>query len=646
MGDPIYQEGKVQAMTREIEARLKVSAVDKTGNVLKGVASKLEQVNNRAAALNRQQGVLARTSATAFAAVSRYAAPAAIAYAGARAVKDFAALERQMTRIGVTADATAEQTKRAFEEAQRVTKDLGYSSVQPAIEALDTLVASGKSLEEAMAFLPSVLATAQASGAATEDIANTGIKAASALKLQTGELQRAFDIMVMGGKAGQFELKDMAQYIPGLANSFASLGYEGEDGLKRLVAILQTIREDTGDASSAATQAQNIFGKMFAEDTSKKFAGFGINLRKEMEAAKKAGEDAVSAFVRLSKQALDGDLSKLPLLFTDQEFRLGMQSLITSEESLQKFLKTVNGAEVDGVVFRDLNRVLSDTQSRLDKMSASWDKMWTSLGGAIAPAATPIIDGAVNDLDRYNARQVGMEKRGWSWWKRNLGVLSKQDELDLAYEGGYRDPKFLGEYWGSRYGAGADDPRRPKDSVGRQGRPVVLPEFPGGGRGYTNGQSPEASAPVPGQRPIVPDAPFSLPRGLPNELKPIGAQPVMAGLPSLPSISLPSKEDWKSALKIDIDSLKSSGQQAGQAVADGGRDAGKAVEDSAGFFRVAGIDVAEAIRSAAASLAESAKSFNRMQASATNLPRSAVNADTGRSMPPSANQPGGGGGGY
>lgn len=623
---------------RTIEATLRIGAKDATGNVPRNVANKLEQVNKRAAALNRQQGVLARTSAATFAAISRYAAPAAIAYGATRAVKDFAALERQMTRIGVTADATAEQTKKAFEEAQRVTKDLGYDSVQPAIEALDTLTASGKSLEEAMAFLPSVLATAQASGAATEDIANTGIKAASALKIETDQLQRAFDIMVMGGKAGQFELKDMAQYIPGLANSFASLGYQGEDGLKRLVAILQTIREDTGDASSAATQAQNIFGKMFAEDTSNKFKDFGINLRKEMEAAAKAGEDAVSAFVRISKEALNGDLSKLPLLFSDQEFRLGMQSLITSEESLKKFLATVNGAEVDGVVFRDLNRVLGDTQASIDRMSSSWDKMWTSIGAAASRPASATMDAISEDVDYGQAVRNGLYKKGMTYWEAEawmlknmpLGSFSRGDGSDrVAFDGGYNDPEFLKKF---QFGPNTPEGWRP---------PSV--EFPGGGKGYTNANLPASEAPIPGQRPLTLGPSLTLPGGLPNELQPVGSQPVMAGLPS---ISVPSQEDWKNALRIDIDSLKNSGQEAGQAVADGGRDAGKAVEESAAFFKVAGVDVAAAIKSAAASLIEAGKSFNRAQASATNLPRGAVNADTGRSMPPSANQPGGGGGGY
>lgn len=616
-------------MTREVEARLRISAVDRTGNVLKNVAGKMEQINKRAAALNRQQGIMARTSAAAFATIARYAAPAAIAYGAKAALTDFAALERQMTRIGVTADASADQTKRAFEEAQRVTKELGYDSVAPAIEALDTLVASGQSLEEAMAFLPSVLATAQASGAATTDIANTGLKAASALKIQANQLQRAFDIMVMGGKAGQFELKDMAQYIPGLANSFASLGYEGEDGLKRLVAILQTIREDTGDASAAATQAQNIFGKMFSEETGNKFAKFGVDLRKEMQAAAKAGEDAVSAFVRISKEALNGDLSKLPLLFSDQEFRLGMQSLITSEESLQKFLKTVNGAEVDGVVFRDLNRVLGDTQASIDRMSNSWSKMWTSIGGAVAKPATATMDAVTEDVDYGQAVRKGLEKRGMSYWEietwmlKNmpLGYWSRGEGSDqMAYEGGLNDPEFLKKFQqGPNTPAGWKPPNA---------------EFPGGGTGQI---------PVPGQKPIpLPSLP-TLPGGLPAELQArnIPQAPPMAGVASIP-ISMPTKDEWKNALKIEIDSLKERGTEAGQAVADGGRDAGKAVEESAAFLKVAGVDVGAQIMAAAQKLADAASRFNSANAAlgAASQGRP-VNADRGRSMPPSANTPGG-----
>ena len=340
-----------------------------------------------------------------YGALARFIGPAALAYGIKESVTSFADMERQMTRIGITAGANAEQTNAAFASMQKQATDMALP-IDQAVKALDTLVSSGMSLKEAMDFLPAVLATAQASGADTADIANTAIKAASALKLEAGEMQKAFDIMVAGGKAGQFELKDMAQYIPELSNSFASLGYEGEEGLKKLIAMMQTVREDTGSAESAATNLQNIFGKIYSEDTASKFKKMGVDLNAEMAKAKKNGEDTVAAFVRISNEAIKGDLTKLPKLFTDQQFRLGMQSLMTSADSYQKFLKAVNDTKVDGTVFRDLKRVTDDTQASIDRLSNSWDNLMRSVGkqasGVLAPAMDRVTK-FLGDRDAYNA---------------------------------------------------------------------------------------------------------------------------------------------------------------------------------------------------------------------------------------------------
>lgn len=360
------------------------------------------------------------------------ATTAAIAL-GTAGFRNFAGFEREMTRIGITAGSTAEETAKAGEVIRNLAFDVALPLDQ-AIAGLDTLVASGMSLEQAMAFLPSVMATAQASGAATTDIANTAQKAASALGLQSSELQKAFDIMVAGGKAGQFELRDMAQFIPELANSFSSLGYTGEEGLKTLIALLQTVREDTGSASGAATQLQNVFGKMFTEETATKFGKFGVDLRAELEAARDAGEGMVDAFVRISNETIKGDLTKLPLLFTDQEFRLGMQSLMTSADSYQKFIDTVNGAEVDGSVMNDLNRVLGDTQTEIDQLSASWDNFMKAVGGALADPVSEVLD-AGTEMFNIGERVAQIRKeRGYGDLYSYMAPREFDDAYDVAVQ--------------------------------------------------------------------------------------------------------------------------------------------------------------------------------------------------------------------
>ncbi|MBX5082166.1 phage tail tape measure protein [Rhizobium lentis] len=620
-------------MTREIEARLRISAIDRTGQVFKSVAGKMDQVNRRAGEFNKNQAALARTQER-MAAIGRVGAVAGVALAaGARAaVIDFAAVERQMERIGITADASAEQTKAAFLNLQTVTKQFAIP-LDDGIRALDTLVSSGLSLQDAMAFLPSVLATAQASGSATEDIANTAIKAASALKIQTSEMQKAFDVMVAGGKAGQFELKDMAAYIPELANSFASLGYEGQGGLKQLIALLQTLREDTGSASAAATQAQNIFGKMFSSDTAKKFSDFGIDLRREMEAAKKSGEDAVTALVRLSNEAVKGDLSKLPLLFTDQEFRLGMQSLMTSADSYKKFIDAVNSNKVDGTVMRDLDRVLQGTQSKIDQLSSSWDKLKLSFGETIAPPASALMDSISRGLDYDNAKQEGAKKRGYSWLHRNFGFTTGAEADDLAYEGGYRNEEWLKAYRQRKY---LDGKVRP--STGRQSMPVVVPEFPSSGRNLDARRLPASGVPVPMDRPA--DRPPASPFGdMQRQYQQYGQGRHIA-------------ESITSQVGTDVfGPFERRLETAAKSVADGGKEGADAITGSADKIRSAGTDAGSSIENAAAKLIAAAKEIANALARGVSISRPAagapVNADTGRSMAPTG--PGGasgGGGGY
>ncbi len=475
---------------RTVEAILRLSSKLGSMRAFRTLAGNLDRVDRKARDFNRRQSMIATGARNMNAMLLRYAGPAVLAYGAKEAITEYAALERQMTRIGITAGANAEDTVAALQKVQNMAKEFAMP-LSEVIAGLDTLVASGMDLEQALNFLPSVVATAQAAGAATEDIANTAQKTSSALKMEAAEMQRAFDIMVEGGKAGQFELKDMAAYIPELANSFASLGYEGEDGLKKLVAILQTIREDTGSASAAATQAQNIFGKMYTEETATKFKKLGVNLRKELKAAAASGEDVLQAFVRISNEAINGDLSKLPLLFTDQEFRLGMQSLMTSADSYKKFIDTVNSSEVDGTVMRDLGRVLEDNQAKIDRMAESWDRLKQTAGSAIAGPAGTAMDYVSGSVDYAAAVNRGLESKGISGFleRSRWGITHGREAKDgMAWRGGYRTEEqqrmiaAYGDYGRSRAKAPVD-PVIPVLEKDRFGLPKAgpIPRFRDGG---------------------------------------------------------------------------------------------------------------------------------------------------------------------
>ena len=319
-----------------------------------------------------------------------------------------------------------------------------------------------------------------------------------------------------------------------------------------------------------------------------------------------------------------------------------MQSLITSEESLRKFLETMNSAEVDGTVFRDVKKIMTDTQSTIDRLSSSWDKLTNSIGRGIATSGgVEAMDAISNTIDYHSAVNAGLEKRGLKgWWERTRwGLTSSQEEKDqAAVDGGYADPEFLRNRQGQQY---IDEKTKP--SVGRQGQKVVIPEFPGSsGKGI----------PLPTARPSAfPDMPRQL-EGVPAALRPA---PAVASMGQAPGgvksfFSVPSKSEFQEALKIDATGLRESGDEAGQKVAEGGRQAGQEIESSAAFLKVAGVDVGAAIVSAAEKLHAAATRLGNMQlavgaATAGTKPAS-VNADTGKTMPPSTGRPAGSSGGW
>ncbi len=102
-------------------------------------------------------------------------------------------------------------------------------------------------------------------------------------------MQLAFDALVAGGKAGQFELKDMARYLPSLAPAAKALGLEGQRGLESLVAMLQVIRKGSGTSEEAASSMQNILQKMQSEETTKRFKKMASTLRRRSQRAEKKG---------------------------------------------------------------------------------------------------------------------------------------------------------------------------------------------------------------------------------------------------------------------------------------------------------------------------------------------------------------------
>jgi TP901 family phage tail tape measure protein len=634
---PVFPELSVN---RTIEAIVRLSAKLGPMAAFGQMGAKLSDVNRKASAFNKTQALVARGSDAATAAMLRFAAPAAIAYGAQRAVREFAGVERTLTRIGINADASREQMADVFKDLQQIAQAT-RTPVDNIVSGLDSLIASGKSLDEAMALIGSVSATAQAAGANFGEMATTADAISNSFGIAGEEMQNAFDILAKGGKAGKFELRDMAAELPSLAPAFAALGYEGEGGLKRLTAALQTVRMETGTSGEAATSFMDVLTKMNSVTVSNSFKKqFGVDLRREMLKAKRAGEDTLEAFIRLSKEAVNGDMSKLPLLFTDKQMLIGMRALMNHTGEFRDLLKELGSAA--GTVGVDLKRVLDDSQGSIDGLANSWDRLKTSLGETIAPPAASVMDAVSGSLDRASAVNAGLEKTGKAkgWWARTgWGITSSEAEKDsMAWAGGYRTEEQRAAIAG--YGAYAKSrASAPAFSMPRKTLPDVGPVVRTRDGGVIGATAP-AAVPVPLDPTDVAISRSDAERGY----------SLSAGSASVPRPDNVSVRPGQGVSDLQglLAKLEAAGEQSGVDLAEGGGDAADAIARAApeagnGFGDAAAARINASAAEAGAAFGDAAAARIRALAGTVRHAGSGVGAsgNMGRSMPAAGTNPGG-----
>lgn len=144
----------------------------------------------------------------------------------------------------------------------------GGGTPEQAQSTLNTLFASGQvSNETAMKILPDIMRYSTASGANPDELAKIASAAIANFGIKAEELPLVFDKAIRSGENGKFELADMAQKMPGTMTLANSLGMSGLNDLDKLFAMYQANALTSADNSSAATQVDQLLGKVTSSDT-------------------------------------------------------------------------------------------------------------------------------------------------------------------------------------------------------------------------------------------------------------------------------------------------------------------------------------------------------------------------------------------
>lgn len=180
-----------------------------------------------------------------------------------------------------------------------------------ALEALNAMIASGVvEIDVAKKLLPVIQRTSVASGTDSGEIAQIAISAMQQYQIKPDEVKLALDKAMAAGQAGQFELTDMAKWLPKAMAATANGGMNGLKDFDILLRALQQSRITAGGADEGGNNFVNLAAKITSSDAVNRFARAeyvdkngkrhrGINLAQSLLKHKEQGENTLDAFMHI-----------------------------------------------------------------------------------------------------------------------------------------------------------------------------------------------------------------------------------------------------------------------------------------------------------------------------------------------------------
>lgn len=236
----------VDAMSRPIRAINRV--MGRFNTRMRGVAGGMKRLNaagKRAGSAFRGMGAGIAAGMASFAAVD--------------VVKNVAALDRRLERLGVQAGVSSDGMKALRDEIFSVANApdirIDPSELLAAIESVVTKTGDLKFAQDNIRNLGLAIQASGSQGAEMGKVVSEFHKFGIVLKK---DVLSALDILIKQGKSGAFELKDLADQSERTVSAMAAMGFRGMEAVRAMGSLLQLARSGTGSAEEAATAFENL----------------------------------------------------------------------------------------------------------------------------------------------------------------------------------------------------------------------------------------------------------------------------------------------------------------------------------------------------------------------------------------------------
>jgi TP901 family phage tail tape measure protein len=251
-----------------------------------------------------------------------------------QSVRLAAGFQDQMRDIAITGEFTkAEEARISGTVRESATR---WNQTQAEIgRGLGVLVAGGIQDAKALEYYAPIMAkAATATRDSMDDLGSVAIALKDNLKVGEEGFEGALNMLAYAGKRGQFEIRDMAKWLPALSPSFQALGVTGKEAVAEIGAALQIARKGAGSNDEAANNFKNFLQKITAPDTLKDFEKAGIDLKGSMMNLRAQGLTPVQSMLAIITQymqskgpAAAGQFQQAMAIKDDKEREAALQRL-------------------------------------------------------------------------------------------------------------------------------------------------------------------------------------------------------------------------------------------------------------------------------------------------------------------------------
>lgn len=315
----------------------------------------------------------------------------AVGTGAALAVRGASRDEFAADQLRVLGGYSEEQEKVILKTLEKTARERGIG-VSGAQNIFGELMAGGLSHTDASAMTDGVSIFAKASQAQVDEAARTTIALRNNMKIRKEDMMAAYDAMVIGGKAGQFEVRDMAKHAPSIAAKMEALGESGVKGVRNMVALAQAIRTATGTSDEAATNMENLLDKLTSKDFVDNAEEFGINIEKVMTQANEKGLSPVLAVIEEIQKEIGSDKFKLSELVPDRQAKSALIAIMKDLGGVRAQIDAMGGSA--GETMRDFEKATDNASTAFDRFGSN---VATSVKEKVAPALSIATD-AMNAL--------------------------------------------------------------------------------------------------------------------------------------------------------------------------------------------------------------------------------------------------------